>query len=75
MALPPITGDDDTWGWNVGGEWDVADPTFRTRIGAQYRSAVKYNISGNVNFSTPAAPTLPSSLAPYYAAAAGLCRR
>jgi long-chain fatty acid transport protein len=67
-----ITGDDDTWGWNVGGEWGVAEPTYRTRIGLSYRSAVKYNVSGNVNFSAPGAPTLPASLAPYYAVAAGL---
>jgi long-chain fatty acid transport protein len=48
------------------------DPTYRTRIGLAYRSSVKYHIAGNVNFSTPSAPNLPSTLAPYYAVAAGL---
>lgn len=71
-GLGSVTGDDDTWGWNVGAEWGIRDPTSRTRVGLAYRSAVKYHISGNVNFSTPAAPTLPSSLAPYYTVAAGL---
>jgi long-chain fatty acid transport protein len=71
-GLGDVSGDDDSWGWNVGGEWGVSDPTFRTRIGLSYRSAIKYHIAGNVNFSTPSAPTLPPSLAPYYAVAAGL---
>ena len=71
-GLASITGSDDAWGWNVGVEWGIADPTYRTRIGAAYRSSMKYNISGDVNFSVPSAPTLPSTLAPYYAVAAGL---
>jgi len=39
-----------------------------TRVGASYRSSIKYNVTGNVNFTTPSAPTLPPTLAPIYAA-------
>ena len=71
-GLASIKGNDGSWGWNVGGEWGVVDPNYRTRIGVAYRSAVKYTVSGDVSFSTPAAPALPPSLAPYYAVAASL---
>ncbi len=59
-----ITGDDDSWGWNVGVLWQV---TPQTRIGAAYRSQVKYEVSGNVEFTNPTAANLgplPSPVAP-----------
>jgi long-chain fatty acid transport protein len=57
-----VEGDDSAWGWNVGFLWDV---TPQTRVGGQYRSTVKYHITGNVTFDNPALPTtLPPALAP-----------
>ena len=71
-----ITGDDYAWGWNIGFLWDVDK---NMRVGAQYRSGFKYNISGSVNICNPAPagtasscggavlPTLPPALAPVVA--------
>jgi len=56
-----VKGDDSAWGWNIGVLWDV---TPQTRVGAAYRSSIKYNVSANVNFDNPALPTLPPALAP-----------
>jgi long-chain fatty acid transport protein len=56
-----VTGDDWAWGWNAGFLWDIDK---NNRIGAQYRSSIKYNVSGNVDFSNPTLPPLPPSLAP-----------
>jgi len=42
-----VEGDDSAWGWNIGFLWDA---TPQTRIGAHYRSSLKYDITGNVNF-------------------------
>jgi long-chain fatty acid transport protein len=56
-----VEGDDSAWGWNIGFLWDA---TPQTRIGAQYRSSLKYDVTGNVNFDNPALPTLPPALAP-----------
>ena len=55
-----VDGDDDAWGWNVGVLWDVS-PT--TRIGASYRSEIKYNVKGNASFDNPTV-TVPPALAP-----------
>src|SRR4029077_11068587 len=55
-----IKGDDSAWGWNVGFLWDV---TPQTRIGAQYRSSIKYDIAANVSFDNPT-PTVPPALQP-----------
>ena len=61
-----VKGDDSSWGWNVGVLWQA---TPQTRIGAAYRSAVKYTIDGNVNFDNPTAVgPLPPTLAPVGAA-------
>jgi len=62
-----VTGDDWSWGWNIGVMWNLSPDT---RIGAQYRSAIKYDITGNVNFGNPSLPTLPPTLAPIGAALA-----
>ena len=71
-TLGKVTGDDDAWGWNAGIEWNIKGGTTRTRIGASYRSAIKYHITGNVEFFIPAAPTLPPNLAPFYGPASAL---
>lgn len=72
LALTPgleagvkIDGDDSAWGWNVGVLVDL-DP--QARIGAHYRSSIKYNVAGNVSFDRPALPALPATLAPIGAA-------
>ncbi|TMH32354.1 MAG: transporter [Betaproteobacteria bacterium] len=52
-----VTGNDSAWGWNVGVLWQA---TPQTRIGAAYRSNIKYTVSGSVNFSNPS----PSQLGP-----------
>jgi len=62
-----VTGDDWSWGWNIGLMWNI---TPDTRIGAHYRSSIKYDITGNVNFGNPSLPTLPPQLAPIGAALA-----
>ncbi|HEY3459451.1 MAG TPA: outer membrane protein transport protein, partial [Casimicrobiaceae bacterium] len=56
-----VEGDDNAWGWNIGFLWDV---TPQTRIGAQYRSSIDYDVTGNVSFDHPALPTLPAPIAP-----------
>jgi long-chain fatty acid transport protein len=56
-----VEGDDSAWGWNIGFLWDA---TPQTRIGAHYRSSIKYDVAANVNFDNPALPTLPPALAP-----------
>ena len=59
-----ITGDDDGWGWNAGVLWQV---TPQTRIGASYRSPIKYAVTGTIEFTNPSAANLgplPPSLAP-----------
>lgn len=59
-----VTGDDWAWGWNLGAMWNI---TPDTRIGAHYRSSIKYDITGNVNFGNPTV-SLPPQLAPIGAA-------
>ncbi|HEY7787884.1 MAG TPA: outer membrane protein transport protein [Casimicrobiaceae bacterium] len=56
-----VEGSDSAWGWNVGLLWDA---TPQTRIGAQYRSSIKYNIAANVNFDQPGLPVVPPQIAP-----------
>jgi long-chain fatty acid transport protein len=56
-----VNGNDSAWGWNIG---VLIEPDKDTRIGAQYRSAIKYTVSGQVNFNNPALPALPPPLAP-----------
>jgi len=74
-AVPPIVAgvaglelqaavncNDNAWGWNIG---LLFEPDKDTRLGAQYRSAIKYTVSGQVNFNNPQLPaTLPPALAP-----------
>lgn len=59
-----VTGDDNAWGWNVGVLWQVSP---QTRIGAAYRSYIKYTVGGTVSFNNPTAADLgplPPTLAP-----------
>ena len=49
---------DDSWGWNLGAMWNI---TPDTRIGAHYRSEIKLNASGNVNFGLPTIPSTGSA--------------
>jgi len=60
-----ITGDDYAWGWNIGLMWNISPDM---RVGAHYRSSIKYHVDGNINFGNPALPTLPPTLAPIGAA-------
>jgi long-chain fatty acid transport protein len=61
-----VTGNDGSWGWNVGVLWQA---TPQTRFGAAYRSQVKYDVDGTVEFSNPSATgALPPTLAPVGAA-------
>ncbi len=45
-----VKGDDSSWGYNLGAIFQVS-PT--TRVGIAYRSAIKFNVSGDVNFDRP----------------------
>jgi long-chain fatty acid transport protein len=45
-----VDASDDSWGWNVGLMWNIGRDT---RIGAHYRSSIKYDASGNVNIGLP----------------------
>jgi long-chain fatty acid transport protein len=63
-----ITGDDSAWGWNVGAmlsfNGDANNDPGAGRIGLAYRSKLKYDVVGSVNFTNPAAPVLSGPLAP-----------
>jgi long-chain fatty acid transport protein len=45
-----VEGSDNAWGWNLGVLWELDD---KTRVGAQYRSSIKYTIDGDAKFSNP----------------------
>lgn len=42
--------DDNSWGWNVGGLWTLAPGT---KIGASYRSKIKYKLNGDIDVTGP----------------------
>jgi long-chain fatty acid transport protein len=50
-----VSGRDSGWGWNVGVLWQANE---QTRFGAAYRSKIKYDVGGSVNFSNPTASSL-----------------
>ncbi|HQR09809.1 MAG TPA: outer membrane protein transport protein [Casimicrobiaceae bacterium] len=50
-----LTGDDSAWGWNIGVMWNISPDT---RVGAHYRSSIKYDVSGNVQIDNPPLPPL-----------------
>ncbi len=61
-SFASVTGDDSSWGWNVG---VLINLNKDNRIGASWRSDIKYSVSGNVSFTNPALPTLvPAALIP-----------
>jgi len=64
-----ITGDDYAWGWNVGMMYslngDANNDVGAGRIGLAYRSKIKYDVQGSVNFTNPTPPTLTGGLAPF----------
>jgi len=63
-----VSGSDGAWGWNGGVLWQV---TPDTRVGAAYRSKIKFDVSGSANFNNPASiGALPPTLAPVGAAIA-----
>jgi long-chain fatty acid transport protein len=59
-----VNGNDSAWGWDIGGMWNISPDM---RVGAHYRSSIKYQITGNVSFDNPALPPL-GPLAPIGAA-------
>lgn len=54
-TLATLKLNDSAWGWNVGALFTL---TPATKIGVSYRSTVKYEVTGNVTLSGPAASTL-----------------
>jgi long-chain fatty acid transport protein len=63
-----VRGNDSAWGWNVGVLWQATE---QTRIGASYRSKIKYDVGGQVEFTNPTPASLgplPPTLAPVGAA-------
>ncbi|HEY1459830.1 MAG TPA: outer membrane protein transport protein, partial [Casimicrobiaceae bacterium] len=57
-----VNGNDSAWGWNVGVLWQA---TPQMRLGAAYRSSLKYTVNGTVSFNNPSSVgTLPPNLAP-----------
>ncbi len=58
-----IDGNDWAWGWNIGFAWDA---TPQLRLAASYRSEIKYDVQGNINFENPTValpPGTPAQLA------------
>jgi long-chain fatty acid transport protein len=49
-----VKGSDNAWGWNAGVLWEIDGSS---RLGAQYRSAIKFQIAGDATFSSPALPS------------------
>jgi long-chain fatty acid transport protein len=59
-SLVTIKGDDGAWGWNIGAAWDVT-PQFR--LGAAYRSEIKYKVNAHSDFNNPT-PAPPPGTSP-----------
>ena len=55
-----VTGTDWAWGWNAGVLWEANKDT---RLGAHYRSPIRYRIGGNAEFVHPT-PSVPGALQP-----------
>lgn len=47
-GLSTLTGSDSAWGYNFGALFKISE---QTRIGAAYRSQIKYSLSGDVTFA------------------------
>jgi long-chain fatty acid transport protein len=52
-----ITGDDTAWGWNIGAAWDA---TPDLRLAASYRSKIKYELGGDVDYNNPTVSVSPA---------------
>lgn len=52
-----VEGDDSAWGWNIG---ILVDLSKSTRIGASYRSSIKYTLKGNASFDNPSVTVSPA---------------
>lgn len=63
-----IDGDDSGWGFNAGVLFNI---TPQTRVGASYRSSIKYTIRGNVNFNAPTVAPSPRNPAALIIASVG----
>lgn len=55
-----VKGSDNAWGWNAGVLWEI---DANSRVGAQYRSPIKFHIAGDATFSNPAVPPALAGLA------------
>jgi long-chain fatty acid transport protein len=55
-----VKGDDLNFGFNVGAMYNI---TPDTRVGAGYRSSIKFNLGGDVRFTRPDTTGLPASIA------------
>lgn len=62
-----ISADDGAWGWNIGAAWDA---TPQLRLAASYRSKLKFNVRGDVDFNNPTV-SLPPGTPPQLVAAVG----
>ncbi|HEX7454993.1 MAG TPA: outer membrane protein transport protein [Gallionella sp.] len=58
-GISTLTGSDSAWGYNFGALFNLSP---QTRVGVAYRSRIKYNLSGNVSF-TSVPPALAAVLA------------
>lgn len=56
QGISKVKGDDSGWGYDFG---VLFTPSDATRVGLSYRSAIKYHLEGNVNFTTPSQTTAP----------------
>jgi long-chain fatty acid transport protein len=62
QSFVDLDANDYSWGWNVGILWQA---TPQMRLGAAYRSSVKYTLTGNASFTNPTSTgALPPTLAP-----------
>jgi long-chain fatty acid transport protein len=55
-----IQGSDTNYGFNVGALWSINPDT---RVGLAYRSSIKFDLAGDVQFTRPATDKLPASIA------------
>jgi long-chain fatty acid transport protein len=56
-----ISGDSNAWGWNAGALLKLGE---QAHVGVSYRSKVKHDVTGTVEFTGVPTITLPGSLAP-----------
>lgn len=64
-----ITADDSAWGWNIGAAWDL---TPQVRLAAAYRSKLKFDARGDIDFNNPTISLPPTTPPQLVAAITGL---